>query len=119
MSGNPSPPSPEGDLTLRGLRVFIAVEETGSIAEAANRIGASSSGVSQLITTLELAVGTKLFDRRTRPITLTPSGQILKTHAHKILETVSDAQKELAELNLINLPQLTLAMIDDLDTSLN
>ena len=35
------------DLTLRGLRVFVALEETGSIVGAAARIGGSSSGVSQ------------------------------------------------------------------------
>ena len=58
MSGNPHPSSPEGELTLRGLHVFIAVEETGLVAEAAKRIGASSSGFSQLITTHEVAVAT-------------------------------------------------------------
>ena len=105
------------ELSLRGLRVFVAVEETGSVGGAAKRIGGSPSGVSQQVTALEEAVGAKLFDRRARPVTLTPAGQVLKAHAHRILEAVSDAQAELAELNLADLPQLSLGIIDDLDAS--
>jgi DNA-binding transcriptional LysR family regulator len=106
------------ELTLRGLRVFVAVEETGSVGGAAERIGGSPSGVSQQITALEKAVRARLFDRRARPVRLTPAGQVLRVHARRILEAVSDAQAELAEQNLAHFPQLTLAIIDDLDVSL-
>lgn len=110
------PPTP--GLTLRSLRVFVALEETASVAAAALRIGGSPSGVSQHITALEAAVGARLFDRSARPITLTPAGQRLRDHAHRILGAVSQAETELAELNLSSLPQLNLAIIDDLDASL-
>ena len=113
-----SHPKINPELTLSGLRVFIALEETGTIGGAARRIGGSPSGVSQRITALEQAIGAKLFDRRARPIVLTPAGQVLRLHAHRILEAASDAQAELAELNLAVLPQLSLAIIDDLDASL-
>lgn len=108
----------QSELTLRGLRVFVALEETGSIAGAAQRLGGSSSGVSQHITALEAAIGAKLFDRRAKPVTLTPAGQVLRGHAHRILNVVSEAQAELAEISLTSLPQLNLAIIDDLDASL-
>jgi molybdenum-dependent DNA-binding transcriptional regulator ModE len=94
MTDAPRIPS---ELTLRSLRVFVALEETGSIAGAALRIGGSSSGVSQHITALEAAIGAKLFDRRAKPVTLTPAGQVLRAHAHRILSVVSEAQAELAE----------------------
>lgn len=106
------------ELTLRGLRVFVALEETGSVIGAAQRIGGSASGVSQHITALEAAVGARLFDRKAKPVTLTPAGQALSRHAHRILSAVSEAQTDLAELNLSALPQLNLAIIDDLDASL-
>lgn len=106
------------ELTLRGLRVFVALEETGSVIGAATRIGGSPSGVSQHITALEQAVGAKLFDRKAKPVTLTPAGQSLSRHAHRILSAVSEAQTDLAELSLAALPQLNLAIIDDLDASL-
>jgi DNA-binding transcriptional LysR family regulator len=113
-----SHPKVNPELTLRGLRVFVALEETRSIGGAAERIGGSPPGVSQQITALESAIGAKLFDRRARPITLTPAGQVLRVHAHRVLEAVSDAQTEFAELNLAILPQISLAIIDDLDPSL-
>ena len=106
------------DLSLRSLRVFVALEEAGSVALAAQRLGASASGVSQAITALEQTIGAKLFDRQARPATLTPAGQVLRLHAHRILSVVSEAATELAEISLTSLPALTLAIIDDLDASL-
>jgi len=106
------------ELTLRGLRAFVAVEETGSISDGASRIGGSSSGVSQQITSLEKSVGARLFDRNSRPLKLTPAGQLLHAHAHKILDATAKAHAELAKRDLVDLPKLTLAIIDDLDTSL-
>jgi DNA-binding transcriptional LysR family regulator len=103
------------ELTLRGLRIFVALEETGSVIGAAARIGGSASGVSQTISALEQAVGARLFDRKAKPVTLTPAGQLLRRHAHRILSVVSEAQTELAEISLAALPQLNLAIIDDLD----
>jgi DNA-binding transcriptional LysR family regulator len=112
------PPAPTPELTLRGLRIFVALAEAGSVAAAAARIGGSSPGVSQHITLLEAAVGARLFDRRAKPVTLTPAGQLLHTHALRILSVVSEAQTELAETSLSGLPELNLAIIDDLDASL-
>lgn len=106
------------ELTLRGLRVFVALEEAGSVIGAAARIGGSPSGVSQHITALEAAVGARLFDRKAKPVTLTPAGQVLRRHAHKLLAALTEAQADLAEISLAGLPQLNLAIIDDLDASL-
>lgn len=109
---------PTPDLSLRALRVFVALEETGSVALAATRLGASPSGVSQTITALERSIGAQLFDRQARPATLTPAGQVLRLHAHRILAVVSEAATDLAQISLTSLPALTLAIIDDLDASL-
>ncbi|OUS05391.1 hypothetical protein A9Q96_11615 [Rhodobacterales bacterium 52_120_T64] len=104
------------DLKLRGLRTFVAVAETGSILEAAKRMRGSSSGISQQISSLETALETKLFDHSTRPMRLTSSGLLLRSHAYKILEAVANAHAELSIHNLSNLRNLTIAVIDDLDT---
>ncbi|WP_405401246.1 LysR family transcriptional regulator [Paracoccus sp. Ld10] len=109
---------PSGRLSLRGLRVFIALEQALSVAEAARALGLSKSNVSQQITAMENGIGTKLFDRTRRPISLTPAGHALSQHAHRIIATVSMAEESLAELNLDSLPVLNFAVIDDLDASL-
>lgn len=103
--------------SLRALRVFVAVEEAGSMALAAERLGASPSAVSQQITNLEKAVGARILDRAARPIALTPAGSVLRRHAQLILEAVGAARAELMELNLSSLPELRLGIIDDLDAS--
>lgn len=114
----PPPADATGRLSLRGLRVFIALEQAGSVADAAKAVGLSKSNISQQITTMEEGVGAKLFDRTRRPISLTPAGQALSLHAHRILATVSEAEASLAEMNLGSLPLLNFAIIDDLDASL-
>lgn len=105
-------------ITLRSLRVFVALEEQKTISAAAAVLGLSKSNVSQNITALEESLGTLLFDRKQRPISLTPSGQVLSFHAHRIFTAVSEAETALAEFSVENLPVLNFAIIDDLDASL-
>jgi DNA-binding transcriptional LysR family regulator len=107
-----------GDISLRSLHVFVAVEETGSMTVAAERLHTSRSAVSQQITNLENLIGAALFDRTARPMTLTPNGVVLRQHAHHILEAVSAAKTELMELNMSALVELRIGMIDDLDASM-
>jgi DNA-binding transcriptional LysR family regulator len=105
------------DISLRALQVFVAVEETGSLVEAAARLGGSRSSVSQHIANLEAVVGASLFDRSTRPMSLTPVGQVVRRHAHRILHAFGEARTELMGLALVSLIELRLGIIDDLDAS--
>lgn len=107
-----------GAFSFRAVRVFVALQEAGSIAQAARQLGVSASGVSQQITALEQSVGGRLFDRKSRPIALTTAGQVFSTHAHRILQAAADAKAEMAARRLVALPQLNLAIIDDLDATL-
>lgn len=105
-------------LTLRGLRIFIALEEAKSVAKAAQTLGMSKSSVSQHITTLEHSVGIALFDRQQKPVVLTPAGQVLSLHAHRIVAMVNEAETALADNQANSLPVLNFAIIDDLDASM-
>ncbi len=104
-----------GRLTLRAIEIFISVVEAGSFAIGAQRLGASTSSVSQQITNLEAALGARLIDRSARPLGLTPAGYVFQRRALAILDEVSRAQSELAELELTSLPRLRLAVIEDFD----
>lgn len=106
-----------GDLSFRGFQVFLAVEEAGSVSDAASQLRVSPATVSQQITNLERHVGARLFDRSTRPIVLTPAGTLMRRHARKIMEAFSDARTDLMEFSLSANPHLRLAIIDDLDAS--
>ncbi|GMG84013.1 LysR family transcriptional regulator [Paralimibaculum aggregatum] len=111
-----APLMPEGGrLTLRGIEVFVAVMEEGSVAAAARRLGASPSTVSQQITNLETALGARLVERSARPLALTGAGQVFARRAAAILGEAERARSELATLALARLPRLRLAVVEDLD----
>ncbi len=102
-------------LTLRAIEIFVAVIEEGSFAAGAQRLGASTSSVSQQVTNLEAALGARLIDRSARPLALTPAGFLFQRRALAILDETARAKSELAELELTTLAQLRLSMIEDFD----
>jgi len=59
---------------LDGVAVFVAVAEAGSFSEAGRRLGISASAVSQTVRGLEERLGTPLFRRSTRSLSLTDVG---------------------------------------------
>ncbi|MEO1774056.1 MAG: LysR family transcriptional regulator [Pseudomonadota bacterium] len=104
-----------GRLTLRAIEVFVAVVEEGSLASAAQRLGASPSSVFQQLTNLETALGARLIDRAARPFALTPAGAVFLKRALTILDEATGAMSELAEMALASLPRLRLAIVEDFD----
>jgi DNA-binding transcriptional LysR family regulator len=69
------------------LASWVAVVETGSISDAAKRLGISQAGVSQRIKALEAMLDTTLLDRATRPARATAAGQRLFEQATVILQS--------------------------------
>ncbi|MBF4308161.1 LysR family transcriptional regulator, partial [Vibrio anguillarum] len=57
------------------IPIFVAVVEAGSFSLAAERLGMTKSAVSKRISSLEDNLGTRLFHRSTRKLTLTESGE--------------------------------------------
>jgi DNA-binding transcriptional LysR family regulator len=104
-----------GRLTLRGIEVFLAAIDEGSISGAAKRLGASVSSVSQQITNLETALGVRLVDRAARPLTLTPAGALFRRRAEAIQSEALQARAELALKDFSRLQRLSLGMIEDFD----
>lgn len=69
------------DFSLRQLRTFIAVVEQGNISTAARALHVTQPAVSKMIRGIEQVLGTALFLRRGRDITLTPVGEMFLRHA--------------------------------------
>lgn len=70
-------------MSIRDLQTFLAIVETGSFVGAARTMYRTQSAITAQIQGLEDRIGAKLFDRTTRPPTLTPAG-------HHFLERASD-----------------------------
>jgi DNA-binding transcriptional LysR family regulator len=71
---------------IRWLEAFIAVAEELHFSRAANRLKLAQSPLSQIIRRLERDLGTTLFDRNTRSVTLTPAGHALLPYARRVFE---------------------------------
>jgi len=72
-------------ITLRHLRSFVAVADTGSFTRAAERLFLTQSSLSSTIHQLEEDIGIKLFDRTTRSVVLTPAARQLHQQAAGLL----------------------------------
>ncbi|MCM2561440.1 LysR family transcriptional regulator [Lutimaribacter sp. EGI FJ00015] len=104
-----------GRITLWGVEVFVATAEEGSISAAARRLDASPSTISQQLTNLESAIGTTLLHRNTRPVLLTPAGEVFRRRAGNILNEAALARAELAMGDMSNLTRFRLGMIEDFE----
>jgi len=76
-------------MELRHLRYFIAVAETGSLTEAAERrLHTSQPSLSRQIRDLEAQVGVDLLSRSVRGVELTDAGKVFLDHARLALMQV-------------------------------
>ena len=84
------------DLNLREIRAFIAVAQTGSFTRAAGRLHLSQPALTVQIRRLEDIVGTRLFDRNSRSVALTPVGRellpVLQKSLHDMENVLHDAR---------------------------
>lgn len=74
------------------LRAFCAAATLGSIAAAARSLHVSQPALSKRLRTLEAVAGTRLFDRSSRGVTLTPDGAHLFGAARRLLATADTVQ---------------------------
>ncbi len=84
------------DLSLRDIRAFIAVAQTGSFTRAATRLHLSQPALTVQIRRLEEMVGVRLFDRNSRNVALTPTGRellpLLQKSLHDMEHVLIDAR---------------------------
>ncbi len=80
------------------LKVFCTVADTKSFSKASEIIHLTQPAVSLQIQALEELYETKLFDRSSSTVSLTPAGEILYKYAKEILALYSAAEKNIGEL---------------------
>lgn len=80
-----------------GLRAFVATAQTGSFTSAAKQLGISNRLTSKYVGELEVRLGTRLFQRTTRKVGLTPAGENLLARAPALLDSVDDILADMTE----------------------
>jgi DNA-binding transcriptional LysR family regulator len=83
------------DLDSRLLRAFVAVAEELSFTRGAHRLHLAQQALSAQIQQLETRVGERLFDRTTRSVALTETGEQLLPHARAVLAALDAGLGEL------------------------
>lgn len=85
-------------MDLHYLRIFYEVAKEGSFTKAANRLYINQSAVSIQVKKFEELLNTKLFDRSSKKIKLTYSGEVLYKMAEEIFQKVKRAEKEMSRI---------------------
>lgn len=85
-------------IELRHLRTLVALRDTGSLVEAADRVFLTQSALSHQIKELESRIGCGLFVRKTRPVRFTSAGNRMLRLADEVLPRVHSAELDLQRL---------------------
>ncbi|MDX1805199.1 MAG: LysR substrate-binding domain-containing protein [Alcanivorax sp.] len=85
-------------LELRHLITLSAIEEAGSLVEAAERLHVTQSALSHQLKDLEHRLGVELVVRRTRPVRFTTAGLRVLALAREVLPRVQHTERELKRL---------------------
>jgi DNA-binding transcriptional LysR family regulator len=86
-------------LSLRHLRSFVAVAETGSFTLAAARLFQTQSSLTATIRQFEESIGIRLFDRTTRRVELTEDAARFKPVADRLLREFDTAMGDLQAIS--------------------
>jgi Transcriptional regulator len=85
-------------LDVRHLRCITAIDETGNLARAAERLHVTQSALSHQIKGLEQALELPLFLRNSKPLRLTPAGQKVLAFARRVLPEFRDLEDDLKRM---------------------
>ncbi|MEJ2019906.1 MAG: LysR family transcriptional regulator [Maritimibacter sp.] len=85
-------------LEFRHLRTIRAIHEAGGLARAADILHITQSALSHQVKALEEQVGMELFQRRSKPMKLSPAGQRLLRLAEVVLPEVARVEEEFRAL---------------------
>ena len=85
-------------MELRQLRAVEAVARHRHFTRAAEELHLAQSALSQQIRALERELGTALFERTSRRVTVTEAGQAIAARARRILAELDGAREEIDQL---------------------
>jgi LysR family transcriptional regulator, regulator for metE and metH len=82
------------DLDVRHLKLVSVLATTSNMTRAAQELNVTQSALSHQLRDIEDRLGTRLFERRSRKMALTPPGQRLLATARQVLEALEQVERE-------------------------
>ncbi|MBS9721452.1 LysR family transcriptional regulator [Tianweitania sp. BSSL-BM11] len=102
---------------LSSLAVFSAIAEERSLTAAGKKINLTQSAVSQILKSIESAMGVQLIDRSARPLRLTLAGIRFHTYAESMLSEARKITTSVRESARTSLPKIRLGSIDSITST--
>lgn len=87
------------NVKVRSLKAFMAVAESGSITQAADRLGMAQPSLTASIKDLERTLGVTLFDRTTRSVHLTDAGREFLARIERPVADLEEAYRQMLDLS--------------------
>lgn len=101
-------------ISTRLLYAFVALDELKHFTRAAERCHTSQSAFSVMIQKLEATVGTRLFARDTRNVTLTPEGELFAEVARSLITEIESAFDDMSDYVARRLGRVSIAALPSL-----
>lgn len=98
-------------IDVRQLRYFLAVAEERSFTKGAKRLNMAQAPLSKRIQDLEDLIGAQLFDRESRPITLTPAGYLLREEALHVVHRLDQLQGTMRRFVAAERPRFVIGLV--------
>lgn len=108
-------------LQFRQIQAFHTIMDTGTVTQAAKRLGISQPGVSNLISSLEHELGFALFTRVSGRLHPTPEAQRLMSSTETVISSFEHLSRkakairtqDVGKLDIAALPELSMAFLPD------
>lgn len=91
---------------LNSYRIFLAAAETGSISAASEQLYISQPAVSKSVSQLESTLGTRLFDRTGKGVSLTYEGRVLYEQVKSAFGLLEAGEEKIRRINELGIGQL-------------
>ncbi len=103
------------DISIYQIQLFLAVAKEKNFSKAAERMHITQPSLSKRINSLEQVLGFELFDRTSRPLKLSPSGEYLYGQWNKLAHLIESSIEKAYEINSKACQALSVGGVDSFD----
>ncbi|MFC0225125.1 LysR family transcriptional regulator [Serratia aquatilis] len=96
---------------LQGIKAFVKIAQTGCFTKAAHMLNITQSALTRRIKKLEENLGKPLFERTTRKVTLTRTGEKLLPNAKNLIDIFESSLLNIEELATYQTGTITLSCV--------
>lgn len=96
--------------SLNSYYVFYTVAKAGNISKAANQLFISQPAISKAISKLEHELGTDLFCRSSRGVSLTEEGQVLYEYVERAFDNLNKGEENLKQYTQLGLGHIRIGV---------